>query len=121
MNECSVVSEPALVPVSVLASKRDRRNGRAEVDYENELESLGAVEQTGDVLGCRELRLYRPDGTLSAVYLATFDSDANAISDAERMARCGYQVEVWRNGMRIDRVLASTAPDTSDHQPGVFS
>lgn len=86
------------------------------MDYKSESESLGTNVEADDALACRELRLYRPDGTLSAVYFATFDSDANAISDAERMARCGYQVEVWQNGIRITRVSVSNAPDTSDHQ-----
>ncbi len=86
------------------------------MDYQSELGSLETSVETSDVLACREFRLYRPDGTLSVVYFATFDSDAEAISNAERIARHGYQVDIWRDGMRINRVSVSDVLDTSDHQ-----
>lgn len=52
----------------------------------------------------RELRVYRPGGVLSVIYVTAFESDAKAICEAEEIARYGYQVDVWRDETRIDRV-----------------
>jgi len=64
----------------------------------------------------RELRVYRPGGVLSVIYVTAFESDAKAICEAEKIARYGYQVDVWRDEARIDRVSELTDLDTSRHQ-----
>ena len=67
-------------------------------------------------LARRELRIYRPDGILSVIYATAFASDAKAISEAEKIASYGYQVDVWRDGTRIDRISALNVLDTSEHR-----
>ena len=52
----------------------------------------------------RELRVYRPNGALSMIYVMTFGGDAKAIAEAKKVARYGYQVDVWRDGVRIGHV-----------------
>jgi len=72
--------------------------------HRTELVSVGANAEVGNALTCRELRLYRPDGALSLVYFGAFESDGKAISEAKRLARYGYQIDVWRDGTRVGRV-----------------
>jgi hypothetical protein len=64
----------------------------------------------------RQLRVYRPDGALSVIYVTAFESDAKAISEAERIARYGYQVDVLRDGTRIDRISELGLLDLGEHQ-----
>jgi hypothetical protein len=74
------------------------------MDVRTALVSFGLTARVDNALTCRELRLYRPDGALSLVYFGTFESDGKAISEAKRLARYGYQIDVWRDGTRVGRV-----------------
>jgi hypothetical protein len=65
--------------------------------------------------GCRELRIYRRDGTLSVIYVTTFGSDAKAILEAEKLAGYGYRIDVMRDGMRIDRIAELGRHGTSNY------
>jgi len=58
-------------------------------------------EPAADGVRRRELRVYRPNGALSMIYVMTFGSDGKAIAEAKKIARYGYWVDVWRDGVRI--------------------
>lgn len=70
------------------------------------LASFGPNAEVDNTTACCELRLYRPDGALSLVYFGTFESDGKAISEAKKLARYGYQIDIWRDGTRVGRVPA---------------
>jgi hypothetical protein len=72
--------------------------------------------EAGSVSVCRELRIYRPDGTLSIIYFTAFGSDQEAIYEAENIARRGYQIDVWRDGTRIGQISDSSGLDKGEHQ-----
>lgn len=75
----------------------------ARMDNQNRPESFRSTDRAS-ASASRELRIYRPDGALSVIYVTAFESDAKAISEAERISRYGYQVDVLRDGTRIDRI-----------------
>ena len=59
---------------------------------------------------CREFRIYRPNGTLSVIYVTTFVTDEKAIAEAKKIARFGFQVEMWRGGTRIGQLSERRLP-----------
>jgi hypothetical protein len=78
--------------------------------------SFRSINETARGAARRELRIYHPNGALSVIYVTAFESDAKAIAEAETIARYGYQVDVWRDGVRIDRVSALDVLDRSEDQ-----
>jgi|KBSSwiStaDraftv2_1062776.scaffolds.fasta_scaffold1444297_2 hypothetical protein len=66
--------------------------------------SSRSINETAEDVAHRELRIYRADGALSMIYVIAFGSDAKAIVEARKIAHCGYQVDVLRDGVRIDRI-----------------
>ncbi len=86
------------------------------IDGQSKLASFrliaGAVTDTAR----RELRVYHPDGVLSVIYVTAFESDSEAIYEAEKIARYGYQVDVWRDETRVDQVSELSNLDRSEHQ-----
>jgi hypothetical protein len=113
----SVVSEPAFSKIATLASATTSRGQMgARLESQNQPASFRSINETATGAARRELRIYRPSGALSVIYLTTFGSDAKAIAEAEKIARYGYQVDVWRDGVRIDRVSALDILDRSEDQ-----
>jgi len=55
-----------------------------------------------------ELLIYRLDGRLSVIFVTTLLSDSEAIEKADELARYGYRVEVWRNGIEVGRAAKSS-------------
>jgi hypothetical protein len=74
------------------------------MNYHNELEPFDSSAEPSDAALCPELRIYRPDGALSVIYLTAFENDTEAMAEAERIARNGYRIDVWRDGRRIAQV-----------------
>ena len=80
------------------------------MDRQSELESFESnVEPDGGGSG-PEFRIYRPNGTLSVIYFTAFESDEIATSEAEKIARLGYQVDIWRGATRINSVSGHNVP-----------
>jgi hypothetical protein len=87
------------------------------MDRQSELEFFDStIEPDASSPSC-EFRIYRPNGSLSVIYFTAFESDQRAISEAEKIARTGYLVDVWRSGARIDRVSGHNVSDTGRHGP----
>ena len=87
------------------------------MDRQSELESFKShVEADAGVL-CREFRIYRSNGALSAIYFTAFESDEKAIAEAKKLARFGYQVDIWRDGTRIDQVSDRHLPAMGERRP----
>jgi hypothetical protein len=61
------------------------------------------VEPNADVQRA-EFRIFRPNGILSAIYFTAFEDETIAALEAEKIARLGYQVEIWRGGKRTDQI-----------------
>jgi len=113
----SVVSEPAFFEIARLASRRASRGLMgARMDSHNGPGSFRSRGETAAGAERRELRIYRPNGALSVIYVTTFGSDAKAMCEAEKIARYGYQVDVWRDGTRIDRVSYLNALEMGGRQ-----
>jgi len=66
------------------------------------------VMTSDDMAPVWELLIYRLDGRLSVIFVTTFFSDSEAIEKAEELARYGYRVEVWRNGIEVGRAAKSS-------------
>jgi hypothetical protein len=116
-DQISVVSEPALFAFAILAStKASKRPRGTRMDRHSELESFESNSEADGAGASRELRIYRPDGALSIIYFTAFGSDAKAISEAEKIARRGYEIDVWRGGTRISRVSDFNGIDKGEHQ-----
>lgn len=79
-------------------------------------DSFRSTNETAAGATRHELRIYRPDGTLSVIYVTAFGSDAKAILEAEKIVRYGYQVDVWRDGTRIDRISERNVFDKDEQQ-----
>jgi hypothetical protein len=80
------------------------------MDFHNELDAIKTDTWTDANTASREFRIYRPDGVLSVVYFTAFETDERAIAEAEKIARYGYRVDIWRGRTRIERIAAGTAP-----------
>ena len=83
-------------------------------------QSVGSFESNGGPgIGVprREFRIYRPNGTLSVIYFTTFGSDEKAIAEAKKIARFGYQVEMWRGGTRIGQLSDRRLPELGARRP----
>jgi hypothetical protein len=80
------------------------------------LVSFGPHAEVDNAVACRELRLYRPDGALSLIYFSTFESDEKAISEAKKLARYGYRIDVCRDGTRVGRVPSLGIRHTGERQ-----
>ena len=87
------------------------------MDRRNELESFESRGKSDAGVLCREFRIYRSNGNLSVIYFTAFESDDKAISEAEKIARFGYQVDIWRDGTRIDQITDRHLPATGKHRP----
>ena len=85
------------------------------MNRQNELKSFGSNVEADVGVARRELRIYRPNGALSVVYITAFESDATAIVAAENIARCGYQVDVLRDGTIIVQVSELNVVDIYEH------
>jgi hypothetical protein len=88
----------------------------ARTDSQSRPVSFRSTDEDGASAARRELRIYHPNGALSVIYVTAFESDAKATYEAEKIARYGYQVDVWRDGTRIDRVAYLSALEMDGHQ-----
>jgi hypothetical protein len=55
-----------------------------------------------------DLLIYRLDGRLSVIFVTTFRNDSEAIKKADEFECYGYRVEVWRNGIEVERGAKSS-------------
>ena len=90
-----------------MGARMNNQNGPASFRLKSEA-ATGAAR--------RELRVYHPDGVLSVIYVTALESDAKAVCEAEKIARYGYQVDVWRDGTRTNRVPELNNLHASGHQ-----
>lgn len=67
-------------------------------------------------VACRELRIYRPNGALAVIYFTAFKCDEEAIFEAEKIARCGYHVDIWISGTRTSRDSGRNLPDVVEYR-----
>jgi hypothetical protein len=88
------------------------------MDRQSELDSFESKAGPDTRESCREFRIYRPNGTLSVIYFTAFESDEIAISEAEKIARLRYRVEIWRGGTRIDQISDSNVFNTGKRLAG---
>ena len=85
------------------------------MNRQNGLKSFGSDVEVDVGVVRRELRIYRPNGALSMVYITAFESDATAIAAAENITRYGYQVDVLRDGTIIVQVSELNVVDMYEH------
>jgi hypothetical protein len=86
---------------------------------QNSPPSFRSIKDTAGGVSRRELRVYRTNGALSMIYVMAVGSDAKALVEARKIARCGYQVEIWRDEVRIDWVSELDGLDKSEGQSHV--
>jgi hypothetical protein len=79
------------------------------MDSQYGLTDFQPIDETSASAVPHELRIYRPNGALSMIYVMTFVSDAKAIVEARKLACYGYQVDVWRDGVRTSRISSLNA------------
>jgi hypothetical protein len=63
-----------------------------------------------------EFRIYRPNGALAVIYFTAFRCDEEATFEAEKIARCGYHVDIWVGGTRTNRVFGPSSPSVAEYR-----
>jgi len=61
----------------------------------------------------RQLFIYRLNGALSLIFVTDCASDEDALQKAEEIARYGYRVELWSNGIRVHARNGNTPTEHS--------
>lgn len=74
------------------------------MDRQSDLEVFEPKVESGAGLQRAEFRIYRPSDILSIIYFTAFEGEDVAASEAKKIARLGYQVEIWRGGKRTDQI-----------------